>query len=210
MAQDRVEAVERALTILEAFDTERESLSLAELAEATHFYKSTLLRLIGSLERFGYVQRTAQGRYNLGSTPARLARRHSPSRQLEAWIQPVLDNLAMTTGETASLLAVTGHQVECRLAAHPVNTLRHELLPGAHWPVRDSDTPPALSLPGGYMLCQPLTHRERHLWLALSGPAGRLDPQVAHQALRDALTTLQGGHHDSNSPLPAAALADRT
>ena len=57
MAQDRVEAVERALTVLEVFDSSQEAFALAELAEATGFYKSTLLRLLGSLARFDYVQR---------------------------------------------------------------------------------------------------------------------------------------------------------
>ena len=65
MAQDRVEAVERALTVMEAFDTPRDSLSLAELADATALYKSTLLRLLGSLERFDYVQRDGRGREEL-------------------------------------------------------------------------------------------------------------------------------------------------
>ncbi|MEC9482451.1 MAG: helix-turn-helix domain-containing protein, partial [Halomonas sp.] len=41
MAQDRVEAVERALTVLEAFDSPQDRFTLAELATITGFYKST-------------------------------------------------------------------------------------------------------------------------------------------------------------------------
>ncbi|GAB2794417.1 hypothetical protein GCM10027040_20850 [Halomonas shantousis] len=200
MAQDRVEAVERALTILEAFDTEQESLSLAELAEATHFYKSTLLRLIGSLERFGYVQRNTQGRYCLGPAPARLARRHLPSRQLASWVQPVLETLAMTTGETASLLEVSDRQVECRLVAHPESALRHDLSTGSRWQMMEADATPALSLPGGCMVCQPLAQAGQALWLALSGPVGRLDPDAARQALHQAVADLRTGH---GVPFPA-------
>src|SRR3712207_9376492 len=66
MSEDRVEAVERALTILEAFREGEEALSLAALAEKTGFYKSTILRLAASLEGFGYLAREARGLYRLG------------------------------------------------------------------------------------------------------------------------------------------------
>jgi hypothetical protein len=176
MAQDRVEAVERALTVLEAFDSHRESCSLAELAQATGYYKSTLLRLLGSLERFDYVRRGDDGRWRLGPTPVRLARRHPPSRHLAARVQPLLDRLAAVTGETASLLEVHADRVECRLVALPEASLRHDLHPGARWP-KGVDDDPRPSLPGGLMVCQPLAAPpgEPPLWLALSGPASRLD-----------------------------------
>ena len=69
MSEDRVEAVERALTILEAFREGEESLSLAALAEKTGFYKSTILRLAASLERFGYLAREPSGMLPPGSQP---------------------------------------------------------------------------------------------------------------------------------------------
>ena len=72
MSEDRVEAVERALTILEAFREGEEALSLAALAEKTGFYKSTILRLAASLERFGYLARTPTGLYRLGPSLWRL------------------------------------------------------------------------------------------------------------------------------------------
>ncbi|MDR5866973.1 helix-turn-helix domain-containing protein [Halomonas koreensis] len=183
MAQDRVEAVERALTALEAFDTDREALTLAELAQATGFYKSTLLRLLGSLERFDYVQRSADGRWRLGASPGRLARRHAPGRHLAARVQPWLDRLAAETGETAALLEIRGDQVECRLAALPASELRHELRPGRRWPLADP-ADPRPPLPGGAMVCLPLEDAaDASLWLSLSGPAGRLSTARAHQAL---------------------------
>lgn len=136
MAQDRVEAVERALSVLNVFDTPQESFSLAELAEATGYYKSTLLRLLASLERFDYTQRGSDGRWRIGSAPVRLARRHAPSRELAAQVQPWLDELSLELGETASLLEMIDGIVQCRLAARPttacvtiycqaINGLRH-------------------------------------------------------------------------------------
>ena len=46
MASPGVAAVDRALTILSAFDGEPNALTLAALSRRTGFYKSTLLRLI--------------------------------------------------------------------------------------------------------------------------------------------------------------------
>lgn len=175
MAQDRVEAVERALTVLETFDSAQEAFSLAELAQATGFYKSTLLRLLGSLARFGYVQRATDGRWQLGHAPLRLARRHPPSRHLAARVQPLLDRLAADTGETAALLEAQGDRIEVRLAALPETPLRHDLRPGSRWPLRDAHNP-CPDLPGGRMVVQPLATApgEPARWLSLSGPAGRL------------------------------------
>lgn len=187
MAQDRVEAVERALTVLETFDSPQEAFSLAELAQVTGFYKSTLLRLLGSLARFGYVQRAADGRWQLGPTPLRLARRHPPSRHLAARVQPLLEGLAADTGETAALLEAQGGRVEVRLAALPETSLRHDLRPGSRWPLRDDENP-CPDLPGGRMVVQRLATPpgEPLRWLALSGPAGRLVAEQASVALATA------------------------
>lgn len=206
MAQDRVEAVERALTILDVFDAPQERFTLAELATATGFYKSTLLRLLGSLERFDYVQRDRDGRFRLGQSPVRLARRHLPNRRLETWIQPVLEALAETSGETAALLEVDDGHVECRLVALPDSSLRHDLRPGTRW--RTTADSPALDFAGGCMLCRPITADadERPLWLALSGPGGRLDPTRAAQQLDDALAELARRPGDD----PPAAHAEAT
>ncbi|MBS9404202.1 helix-turn-helix domain-containing protein [Halomonas sp. TRM85114] len=192
MAQDRVEAVERALTVLEAFDSAQETLSLAELAQVTGYYKSTLLRLLGSLERFDYVKRGENGRWGLGHTPVRLARRHTPSRHLAARIQPLLDRLASESGETAALLEGRGRYIECRLAALPDASLLHDLRPGARWR-RTHGHDPRSVVAGGVMVCRPLPTPpdEPPLWLSLSGPAGRLDPALAATRLDNALTTLE-------------------
>ncbi|SDO95670.1 transcriptional regulator, IclR family [Halomonas shengliensis] len=188
MAQDRVEAVERALTVLEAFDADRPALSLAELAQATGFYKSTLLRLLGSLSRFDYVRRDADGRWQLGETPARLARRQDPSRLLAARVQPLLERLAARLGETASLLERVGEAVECRLAALPASALRHDLRPGTRWRVA-GDGSPCPTLAGGVMVIHPLPGTPPR-WLALSGPKGRLAMAESTDALAEVAAEL--------------------
>ncbi|MGQ0335269.1 helix-turn-helix domain-containing protein [Halomonas elongata] len=199
MAQDRVEAVERALTVLEAFDSPQEHFTLADLAQATGFYKSTLLRLLGSLERHDYVQRGGDGRWRLGGTPSRLARRHAPSRQLATRIQPLLDRLTAETGETAALLEMQPGIAECRLVALPDADLRHDLRPGQRWEI-GTEEDPRPPLPGGTMEYRALGGDPDFpsLWLTLSGPASRLSPQRACRALESALARL----HETEETTP--------
>ncbi|MFY0104379.1 helix-turn-helix domain-containing protein, partial [Acinetobacter baumannii] len=66
-ADGGVAAVDRALSLLAAFSVERPMPNLAELADQTRLYKSTILRLLASLEHAGLVRRLGDGRYALAS-----------------------------------------------------------------------------------------------------------------------------------------------
>ncbi|WP_458526812.1 helix-turn-helix domain-containing protein [Onishia taeanensis] len=204
MAEQRVEAVERALKILEVFDAPKEAFTLADLAEATGFYKSTLLRLLASLERFGYVSRAEDGRFSLGPTPLRLGRRHRPNRSLAARVQPILDKLCHQSGQTAALLEIDQELVHCRLVSLPDTSLRHELHPGESWPTEPDGTP-ARPLSGGIMPCVALNGALASagaLWLSLSGPSGRLEAARA-EALLDAARlalTASTGQDEGDTP----------
>ena len=76
-------AVDRALSLLAAFRDGDTALGLAELAQRTGLYKSTVLRLLASLEHAGFVQRLADGRYALGPEIARLHTLYAASFSLE-------------------------------------------------------------------------------------------------------------------------------
>jgi DNA-binding IclR family transcriptional regulator len=65
-------AVDRALSLLSAFRSGDTALTLAALAVRAQLYKSTVLRLLASLEHARLVQKLDDGRYTLGSEIARL------------------------------------------------------------------------------------------------------------------------------------------
>ena len=113
MSEDRVEAVERALTILEAFREGEEALSLAALAEKTGFYKSTILRLAASLERFGYLAREPSGLFRLGPSLWRLGSLYRRSFDLGEHVRPELRRLVEATTETASFYVREGNERVC-------------------------------------------------------------------------------------------------
>lgn len=106
MASQRVEAVERALTLLEAFTPAAPRLTLNELAQASGFYKSTILRLMGSLEYFGYVERDSHGIYSIGVALGRFAQLAPALSVREAQRREWLAALNVASGETASLVLV--------------------------------------------------------------------------------------------------------
>lgn len=99
----RVAALERGLTILDVFRHSGDALSLAELAERTGFYKSTILRLCASLQHMGFVQRLDDGRFRLGPAVFQLGRAYQRSFRLAELVRPVLRALAAQTEETSSL-----------------------------------------------------------------------------------------------------------
>ncbi len=135
MTQDRVLAVERALTILDAFTEDRSEMSLAALAEATGMHKSTILRLCGSLMRFGYKLRGADGTFRLGPTPLRLGALYRKGFDLADRVRPELRWLAEQTGESASFYVREGDTRVCLLRQNATRPIRHHLDEGARLPL---------------------------------------------------------------------------
>ncbi len=135
MAEERVAAVERALTLLEAFADGTSQLSLAELAARSGFYKSTILRLARSLERFGYLARDPDGRYRLGPTPARLGALYLDRSDRGALIRPVLRRLRDASGQTASFYLRSGNTRTCLYRENSEREIRHHLEEGARLPL---------------------------------------------------------------------------
>ena len=133
--EQRVEAVERALSILDAFTAERPSLSLAELAERTGFYPSTILRLASSLARFGYMHRGADGQFRLGPTPLRLGLLYRQAFNLTDYVRPALARLVERTGETAAFYVREGDKRICLYRQHTQRLVRHHLEEGAELPL---------------------------------------------------------------------------
>ena len=86
-----VAAVDRALAIVTALEAAAAPRTLAELARATGLYKSTLLRLIASLERHALVVRRTDQRYALGDLALRLGQAFEATYHLKECVLPVLE-----------------------------------------------------------------------------------------------------------------------
>lgn len=135
MAHDRVEAVERALALLDVFDEDDRLLTLADLAERTGYYKSTILRLSRSLERFGYLIRHEDGGYALGPSLWRLGSIYRRDFDLGDHVRPVLRRLRDASGETASFYVRVGDVRVCLYRLNSNRAIRHHLDEGTHLPL---------------------------------------------------------------------------
>lgn len=108
-----VAAVDRAFDILHAFSHERSVLTLAEISRITGLYKSTILRLLGSLEKFGFVWQRADGSYQLGPGLLSLASIFQDSFSLREFIEPALEELVTATNEGATFFIRDGEEQVC-------------------------------------------------------------------------------------------------
>ena len=106
-------AVDRALSLLSAFQAGDQALTLAELADRARLYKSTVLRLLASLEHARFMQRLTDGRYTLGPEVARLHGIYQASFSLEESVMPVLRELVAKTRESAAFHVPQGDQRLC-------------------------------------------------------------------------------------------------
>lgn len=106
-------AVDRAITLLHLFAGARAPLTLSGLAEQAKLYKSTVLRLLASLEHAGLVLRHADGRYGLGPMVPRLHASYAASFSLEVVVMPVLRELVRRTTESAAFHVRHGEHRLC-------------------------------------------------------------------------------------------------
>lgn len=108
-----VAAVNRALSILRAFEDSVEGMTLTDLMNATGLYHSTILRLCESLEHHGFLKRLESGRYMLGPMPFYLGAIYQGSFHLRDYALPVLRQLVKNTEETAAIYVREGDQRVC-------------------------------------------------------------------------------------------------
>lgn len=123
-------AVDRALSLLCAFRAGDQALTLADLAERTQLYKSTVLRLLASLEHARLLLRQGDGRYSLGPELARLHGIYAATFSLEDEVLPVLHELIATTREGAAFHVRRGDQRLCLLRVDSLQPVRDPLRAG--------------------------------------------------------------------------------
>lgn len=131
MKEYRVESVEKALSILEAFSKEQKSLTLTEIAAETGLYKSNVSRLAASLERYGYLKRDPNRRFRLGPALWRLGALYRRSFELGESVRPALRQLVRDTGETASFYVPDQDERLCLYRENSPDPVRHHLEEGA-------------------------------------------------------------------------------
>ncbi|MCO5093503.1 IclR family transcriptional regulator [Bosea sp. (in: a-proteobacteria)] len=98
-----VTSVERALTVLNAFDADGKSLSITEIAARTKLGRSAAQRFTYTLHQLGYLRRDATSKhYSVSYKVLSLARSVIGTNTEADRIAPVLEKIARRTQETVA------------------------------------------------------------------------------------------------------------
>ncbi|MET3595418.1 MULTISPECIES: IclR family transcriptional regulator [Mesorhizobium] len=174
-SSDGVAALDRAISILNAFTTADRSLGLAEIAARTGLYKSTILRLANSLMRGQLLERLDDGRYRIGPATFRLGALYQRSVVAMEILLPIMRDLSERSWESVAFYVRSGDVRTCLYRVESKHPIRYT--------IREGDVLPLLAGSGGRVLAafsgQPgepyETIRETYNYISL----GDRDPQTA-------------------------------
>ena len=108
---DALKSLAKVVSVLGAFTMARRSMSLAEIAEATGFPRSTAHRLAASMREVGLLDQGSQrDRYRLGIKLFQLGNTALANMDLHREARPIIDGLSRVTGHEARLAVFDGRQ----------------------------------------------------------------------------------------------------
>ncbi len=197
-----VAAVDRALSLLAAFRDGEAALSLAELAARTGLYKSTILRLLASLERHRCVERQADARWALGPMLFRWGSLYARARPVERQLPAALRALAEASGETASFWVRHGAHRLCLARVRAPNPIRDDMNEGDLLPLPAGAGGRVLAALDPRALGTIATFGERNpetaaVAAAVFGPGGALAGAIGISGPRDRVAARQAAHRVS-------------
>ena len=135
------QAVHRALSLLTAFTDDRTEWKLTPLAEEVGLNPATVHRILGALEKAGFVARSpTTNAYQLGPEMIVLGARALRSVDLRGIARPELEGLAELTGEEVTLETLAGDEVLIldQIRGRGLLGLGSEV--GMRWPVHATAT----------------------------------------------------------------------
>lgn len=108
-----VDAVTKALEILDCFSPHETELSLNQLCDKTGLYKSRVHRLCGTLISSGYLVRTSRTNYRLGPKLMVLGKVYEKTNSLRSIAAPFMQELSTSTGLSTALFVIDGKKCIC-------------------------------------------------------------------------------------------------
>lgn len=119
MGDARLVGSDRVLAVLKELGRHPDGISLDDLTRIIGSPKTTVHRGLSALRRAGLADRDAHGHYVLGDELLRIAFLHAEARPDHVRIQPVLERLAGTFGETAHYAVLDDRDVVYRAKVDP-------------------------------------------------------------------------------------------
>lgn len=131
-----VQAVSRAIQLLDCFKVDDAFISLAEISRRTKIHKTTALRLARTLAESQYlVQRVEDGAWRLGPGAGWLGARYQASFDVNNAIEPALLDLTHKTNESTSFFVREGNVRTCLVRVEGPQSIRHHIREGEVLPL---------------------------------------------------------------------------
>lgn len=109
-----VRAVERALQILNSFDEDHPERGVSDIAEAVNLHKATTHRILTTLLKYGFIERTSSGSsYKLGVQLLDLGSRVNRRMNVRREALPFITRLASEIDEAIDLSVFDQNQILC-------------------------------------------------------------------------------------------------
>jgi DNA-binding IclR family transcriptional regulator len=157
---ESVQSVARAIAILRSFTEYEPELRVTELAHRLGLHKSTVSRILATLQAGGLVSRNPEsGRYRLGLGLIGLAGVALGRLDVRGVAQPYLNDLVASTQETVNITVIEGHECVNIERARSPQPIRYEGWIGRRTPLHCTAA--------GKVLLAYLPDRERSVRLAL-------------------------------------------
>lgn len=173
--EEGVTAVRRAMHILQAFGVNDAQLSLAELSRRTGYHRSTVLRLARTLAMDDYLAQRTDGTWRLARAAGWLGACYQATFNVHDVVEPLLRELSMATGESATFYVREGDQRICVARVDGPKAIRHHVRLGAGLPL-------VLGSPGRVILAFSGEQGEPYESIRRQGymvSLGERDPEVA-------------------------------
>jgi DNA-binding IclR family transcriptional regulator len=131
-----VPGLQRGLAILRMFDRQRTHISAPNIAKALAIPRSTVFRLLYTLERLGFLERAPESDdYRLGTAVLTLGFEYLASLEITELARPILERLRDDVGFTAHLVIRDGRDVVFVLKVVAKSTLASSVTIGTRLPV---------------------------------------------------------------------------
>lgn len=127
-----VDAVAKALGILDCFGTQETELSLNQLCSKTGLYKSRVHRLCGTLLATGYLVKTSRSNYRLGPKLMVLGKVYEQTNSLRSISAPFMKQLSVDTGQSSALFVIDGTKCICMAREMGFTRLVYAINEGEH------------------------------------------------------------------------------
>jgi len=130
-----VNAVTRALSLMETFQAGEATLSLAEMSRRAGMHKTTALRLARTLALSSYMVQAEDGQWRLGPATGWLGARYQRGFDVNFAVEPVLRELVQLTGESATFYVREGNIRACIARVEGAQAVRHHVRIGERLPL---------------------------------------------------------------------------